>query len=64
MVAWGREINQQIVLYFTEGLTTKEIAGKLGLSLNTVFDIFHQCGITLKRTRMVYENRKRKLEAL
>lgn len=64
MVAWGREINQQIVMYFTEGLTTKEIAGKMGLSLNTVFDIFHQCGITLRRTRMVYERRRAKLEAL
>ena len=64
MTAWGTEVNQRIVLYFTEGLSTKEIAGRMGLSLNTVFDIFHQCGVTLKRTRMVYERRKLKPEAL
>lgn len=64
MKAWGKEVNQQIVLYFTEGLCTKEIAERMGLSLNTVFDIFHQCGITFKRTRMVYERRRMKPEAL
>lgn len=64
MTAWGTEVNQKIVLYFTEGLSTKEIASRMGLSLNTVFDIFHQCGVTLKRTRMVYDRRKAKQEAL
>lgn len=58
MRAWGSDVNRKVVLYFTEGLAAKEIAGIMGLSLYTVFDIFHQCGITLKRTRMVYERRK------
>lgn len=62
MRAWGSDVNRKIVLYFTEGLTAKEIAGIMGLSLYTVFDIFHQCGITLRRTRMVYERRKQAQE--
>ena len=46
--------NQKIVLYFTEGYTTKEIAGKIGLPVRTINRILNECGVTKQRVQAVF----------
>jgi len=64
MTAWGqyqRWRNQLIVLYFTRGFSSKEIAFHMGLKRRLVDHIFGQCGITKKRTARVYQHMEERL---
>lgn len=53
--------NQQIVLYFTQGFSSKEIAFHMGMKRRLVDHIFSQCGITKKRTAQVYRHMEERL---
>lgn len=64
MGAWEQYVrwrNQQIVLYFTRGFTSKEIAFHMKMKRRLVDHIFNQCGITKKRTAQVYRHMEERL---
>lgn len=64
MGAWEQYVrwrNQQIVLYFTRGFSSKEIAFHMKMKRRLVDHIFNQCGITKRRTEKVYRHMEERL---